>query len=154
MGAWYPWSNASITWVVLMPDSRPLTTIWFPLAPVTLASVTVPPLPSSGPRRPGCRRSGPDRQRIGLPRVGARLPRPRRRPGGEIGRRRGRGRPGGSSDELQDQLGCLLRLGQHGDAGLLQDLVGGEVGHLLGHVHVDELAVGGREVLLADGQVG
>src|SRR5689334_3112189 len=56
--------------------------------------------------------------------------------------------PGRSAlQEREDALRDLVRLAEHGGAGLHQDLVLGEVGHLHGHVGVPDLGVRRRQVL-------
>ncbi|MPM48271.1 hypothetical protein SDC9_94995 [bioreactor metagenome] len=47
----------------------------------------------------------------------------------------------------QDVLGQGVGLSQHGGSRLLQDVGVGELGHLLGHIHIADLALGGGQVL-------
>ena len=54
--------------------------------------------------------------------------------------------------QSKDRLGGLVGLGEHCRAGLLQDVVAGELGALRGYVHVDDPAVGGFEVGLVYSQ--
>src|SRR4051812_37422561 len=55
--------------------------------------------------------------------------------------------------QRQDALRRLVGLREHARAGLLQDLVLGELDHLGSHVHVADTALGGHQVLLVGGQV-
>src|SRR3954471_11310143 len=61
------------------------------------------------------------------------------------------GRPG-LAEQAENCLRGLVGLGQHGGAGLLQDLVLGEVDHLLSHIDVTDARLGGHEVLLVRGR--
>src|SRR5919112_280039 len=56
-------------------------------------------------------------------------------------------------EEGQDALRRLVGLREHARAGLLQDLVLGELDHLGSHIHVADAALGGHEVLLVGRQV-
>src|SRR5262245_54323565 len=58
-----------------------------------------------------------------------------------------------AAQEGQHGLRGLVGLRQHGRAGLLEDLVLGEVDHLRGHVDVLDAALGRLEVLLVRGEV-
>src|SRR5262249_30012054 len=51
-------------------------------------------------------------------------------------------------EQPERDLRALVRLGQHRGAGLHQDVPAGELGRLLGDVHVADTAVGGFEVRL------
>src|SRR3954453_9337145 len=56
-------------------------------------------------------------------------------------------------EEREDRLGRLVGLGQHGRAGLAEDLSLGEGHHLRGHVGVTDAGLRRREVLDGDAEV-
>ena len=56
-------------------------------------------------------------------------------------------------EELEDALGLLVGLGQHGLGGLNQHVHLGVVHHFLGHIGVTDTAVGGGQVLNRNVQV-
>ena len=62
-------------------------------------------------------------------------------------------RHAGLLEELEDGLGLLVRLGQHGLGGLHQHVHLGVVHHFLGHIGVTDTAVGGGQVLNRNVQV-
>ena len=57
------------------------------------------------------------------------------------------------AQERKDALRGLVGLREHARAGLLKDVELGELGHLGGHVHVADAALGSGQVLLVRGQV-
>ena len=57
------------------------------------------------------------------------------------------------AQQRQDALRGLVGLREHARAGLLQDVELRELGHLRGHVHVADAALGGGQVLLVGRQV-
>src|SRR4051812_46006914 len=63
------------------------------------------------------------------------------------------GLAGGLAEQAEDALGALVGLGEHGRAGLGEDLELGLVDHLLGDVDVADAALGAGEVLLEDADV-
>ena len=68
--------------------------------------------------------------------------------GGRPSRRRWAGLP----EQLEDECGCLVRLREDGDAGLLQDLGPHEFAHAGGDVGIGNAAVGSSRVLGGDGE--
>ena len=57
-----------------------------------------------------------------------------------------------SDEQSQNRLLRLVRLGQHGRAGLLQNAESGEIRALGGHIHIDDASVGCLKVHFVDRQ--
>ena len=57
------------------------------------------------------------------------------------------------TQQSQGRLGKNVRLGQHRGPGLNQDVQLGESGALLSHIHIDDAAVGGAQILVQNGQL-
>ncbi len=76
------------------------------------------------------------------------IPMTRVRAGGRPSRRRWAGLP----EQLQDERGCLVRLGEDGNPRLLEDLGPDKFAHAGGDVGIGNAAVGSSRVLGGDGK--